>query len=378
MNLFDITLKNLWHRKIRTLLTIAGVGVSIAAFVALLGFTNSLEDSLRKTYKARGTDLIVISKGTVDIFGSTLDEKYLPLVKQIPRVEDVSPILIDIYAFKLKEFVLLYGWEQGSYLFDEIKVIGQKPRSPNELILGSMAAKRLDKKIGDQVKIKDALFKVVGIYQSKSVLEEGAGIMLLDRLQELKKAKGIISMLNLKIRTAESRSPAYNQTDELIEKNRVEIMNRYPELEVKNIRSFISANTPLYIVLDFTWAISVVAFIIVILGIVNTMTTSVMERTKEIGILLAMGWSKTRITALIVIEAVLLGFLGGILGVIMGYGIMSAIVSASQLQGIMAVTYDYHLVMKVMFISLGLGFVSGIYPALKAVSIDPIRILRYE
>jgi radical SAM superfamily enzyme YgiQ (UPF0313 family) len=92
MNLFTITLKNVWHRKIRTGLTILGVGISVAAFVSFMGLANNLEEMLETLYKSRGTDLVV-EKGTADILSSVVDGGYLHAMKELPGVVEVSPVL---------------------------------------------------------------------------------------------------------------------------------------------------------------------------------------------------------------------------------------------------------------------------------------------
>jgi len=75
MFLIRIIFKNLWHQRARSILTILGVSISIAAFVSLRGLTDNLENALQTTYKARGSDLVVMEKSTLDIFASSIDQK---------------------------------------------------------------------------------------------------------------------------------------------------------------------------------------------------------------------------------------------------------------------------------------------------------------
>ena len=377
MNILTITFNNIWHRKIRSLLTVLGVGISISAFVAIIGLTNGLKQSLVSTFKSRGTDLVIIEKGIVDILSSNVDVAYKDKLKQMPQVEEASSILLDLYSYKFKQYILVYGWEPDSYLFGELKIKGHLIKQNNEAILGSLAAKRLNKNIGDAVDIKGAKFTVVGIFQSKSVLEDGAAIIALERLQELKNTKNKISLFNLKVKTPQGGNVTYDEINSRIDQAQTAIAETFPELEVKNVQSFISSNTPMYLVFNFTWAISIVAFIIVILGIVNTVATSVLDRTQEIGILLAIGWRNLSVMAMVLGEAMFLGFLGGLAGVGLGYFLMFLLVGSPQLSGLMVMNFDPYFILQVMAISLGLGFISGIYPAIKAISIEPMKVLRY-
>ena len=377
MNLQTIVLRNILNRKIRTALTVLGIGVSIAAFVALTGITRNLERTLKTTYESRGTDLIVMEKGIVDILSSSISGSCLEKIKSVPGVEEVTPMLFGFYTFNLMQYVLIYGWEKGSYLFEEVKVTGRPPQNPNEAMLGGLAANRLNKKIGDEIAIKGIKLSIVGTFQSKSLLEGGAVVMLLERLQEIKQTPGKVTVFNIRVRangTPSNDKEAGKMIDDVQKK--IEVL--FPDLEVKNVQTFMSSNTPLFIILGFTWAVSVVAFIIVILGIVNTMTTSVLERTKEIGILRAIGWRNVKIIYMVLYESVILGLLGGIVGTVFGYVIMNMLASRPRLEGFMSRSYDWGFILAVVGLSGILGLISGLYPAMKAISIEPIRVLRHE
>ncbi len=379
MNIITITLNNLWHRKIRSLLTLLGVGISIAAFVAIIGLADGLKHSLVSTFQARGTDLVVIEKGVVDILSSSIDAAYKDKLQGMPLIEQVAPILLDLYSFKFKQYLLLYGWEPGSYPFSELKLRGKLPQNYGQAILGVLAAKRLNKKIGDKINLKGAEFTVAGIFQSQSILEDGAAIIQLARLQELKKSGDKVTLFNIKIKTPSAQKSRfdYAKLNRQTDLAQVQIAEAFPGLEVKNIQNFIYNNTPMYLVFNFTWALSIVAFIIVILGIANTMAASVLERTQEIGILLAIGWRDLSIAAMILCEAMLIGLLGGCVGLGLGYLLMYFFILSPQLSGLMAMHYDLGFILRVIAISVGLGFLSGLYPAFKAISIEPMKVLRY-
>jgi putative ABC transport system permease protein len=378
MNLLTIIIKNMRSRLLRTALTLLGVGVSTAAFVAMLGLANNLEDTLKTTYKKRGTDLIVVENGMADILTSTINQEYGQKIKEIPGVEKVAAILVDFQSIKFKQYVLVYGWEMGSYLFDEIKISGARPKNDFEALIGNAASKKLGKKVGDEIKIKGATFVISGIFQSQSVLEEGGIIISLPKLQSLKKIPGSVTMLNIGIKTDKGKINRLTGPNQQVQAVAKQIENLLPEVEVKNVDDFVTSNTPVALALNFTWAISIVAFIISILGITNTMVTSILERTKEIGILIAMGWRNYRIMLLVLFESTCMGFLGGFLGLFLGYGLMQAFTYSPQLAGIMQVSFNLIFMLKVIIGSVALGFVSGLYPALRAISINPLEVLRNE
>lgn len=364
MNLITIVCKNIWHQKVRSILTVLGVGISIAAFVSLCGLTSNLEKSLQTTYKSRGGDLIVMEKSTLDIFSSTIDQTYIDRLKSIPHVQQAAPILFYFYAVQFKQYFLITGWETGSYLFQGLKIKGDSLQTEHDVLLGAIAAKRLNKSVGDKINIRGEEFNICGIFQSMNMLEDGTIIMPLNTLQRIKNIPGKITAINLKL----DLGSAQGVQDR--------INSEFKDLETKDVQSFIS--TPFLTIFNFTWAISIVALIIAVMGIVNTMTTVVLERTKEIGILLAIGWRKWRIIKLVILESAIYGMLGGIAGIIIGYAIMRILVVLPQIQGFIVMTYDFSFIAKSLALSLLVGILAGIYPATKAVFIEPIEVLRNE
>lgn len=376
MNLFTIIIKNLWHQKVRTMLTILGVGTSIAAFVSFRGLTNNLEKSLQTTYKSRGTDLVVMEKSTLDIFSSTIDQSYLTQLKLIPHVQQVSPILFYFYAVQPKQYFLITGWEPGCYLFDGLKIDGVSLQGDHDVLFGSIAARRLNKSKGDKVSIRGEEFRISGIFQSMNMLEDGTIIIPLNTLQKIKNTPGKITAINIRLDSADSLRLSMSQRQDIARDVQNKINSGFKDLEVKDVQNFIS--TPFSTIFSFTWAISIVALFIAVMGIINTMTTAVLERTREIGILLAIGWSKFRIMKLVLLESAIYGLLGGIAGIVIGYIIMQVLVTLPQIQGFIVMTYDLSFIIKALGLSLLVGILAGIYPAAKAVSIEYIDVLRYE
>lgn len=378
MNLPGLAFKNLWYRKLRTSLTILGVGTSIAVFVSLVGLAGVFTDEFRQMYKSRQTDLVVREKGNFDFLSSGIDEQYADKIAQLPEVLSISKILIDFSLAGSKDYFLVLGWEQNSNLFSKLKIQGRCPQAEDEALVGANIAKKLNKKIGGKIEVKGSRFTVVGIFESKSMFEDGSVIIPLEKLQKIKKVPGKVTLFNLAVKKGgfEGARPVSDESQ--IQRIRSLIAQMLPDTEVKSVEDIVSADNTMSSFLNFAWAVSTIAFIAAVLGIINTMVTSVLEQTSKIGILLAIGWRKLRILYLVLYEAVLLGLLGGVFGLILGYGIMNFLVHSPQLQNIGRVDYNFIFMIKVIAVSLLVGFLSGIYPAIRAISIKPIEALRYE
>jgi putative ABC transport system permease protein len=378
MNLPSLAFKNLWYRKMRTSLTILGVGTSIAVFVSLVGLAGIFTDAFRQMYKLRQTDLVVREKGNFDFLSSGIDEKYADKIMQIPEVLSISKILIDFSLAGSKNYFLVLGWDQNSNLFLKLKIQGRRPESDDEALVGLTIAKKFNKKIGDKIEVKGFPLTIVGIFESKSMFEEGSVIIPLEKLQKIKKVPGKVTLFNLAVKKESFYDGQPVSAEKQIERVRSLIAGMLPDTEVKSVEDIVSADNTMSSFLNFAWAVSMVAFIAAILGIINTMVTSVLEQTSKIGILLAIGWRKSKILCLVLYEAIFLGILGGFFGLILGYGIMDALMRSPQLQNIGKIDYNFIFMAKVIMVSLLVGFFSGIYPAIRAISIKPIEALRYE
>jgi putative ABC transport system permease protein len=378
MNLVKIAFKNIWRRKIRSCLTVLGISISIAAYVSLNGLASNLKEAFKATYERRETDLIVKEKGTFDFLTSAIDETSVQKIREISGVQSAEPVMVDFYQLKFKEYVLLLGWNTDSYLFGTLKIKGRIPESFNEVILGQAVSDKLKAKLGDKIAIKGASFTITGTFESKSVFEDGSIIMPLGQLQKLKNSAGRINLINIAVKKDILTHSKATDNKKKIELVQARISELFPNFEVKNVNDFMSSDNILLTLTNFALAISYMVFIIAILGITNTMATSVLEQVRELGILLSIGWGKIKIVGLIIYEAMLLAFCGGVLGLALGYWIMKIIFAMPELQNITKIHYDILFMLEAVALSLGIGLLAVIYPAWKAISIEPIKALKYE
>jgi putative ABC transport system permease protein len=127
-----------------------------------------------------------------------------------------------------------------------------------------------------------------------------------------------------------------------------------------------------------TWAISALALVVGGLGMTNTMVMSVFERTREIGVLRALGWRKPRVLGMIVRESVVLSLMGGIAGVLAGVALGSGLNLTRTVQGFLRLEYTPGLFAQAVGTALLLGVVGGVYPAWWASRLRPVEALRYE
>ncbi len=154
---------------------------------------------------------------------------------------------------------------------------------------------------------------------------------------------------------------------------------RFPSLAASRAGDFVSQYKQLEMIDTFAWAISLLAALVGGVGVMNTMMMSVFERTREIGVLRAIGWSGRRVLGMIVMEGALISVIGGIVGIGLGIALLETVVRFMTSTVAWAdSTYNPRLFANVMGLSLALGVIGSLLPGWKASRLDPIEALRYE
>src|SRR5258708_1688751 len=307
-------LKNLRRRRLRTMLTLAGIGMAVGAFVGLVGFSSAFEQQWLRIYSSSGTDIAVI-QGT--FLNTSLDESTTAKLRDLPDVAEASPTIFNLMDLTPDVNALIYGWKDDAFQFGSLQILaGRRFRDGRaEVILGDMLAQDLKKAPGDILEIQGTPFTVTAIYHGASTLEAAAVVMPLDQLQQLSSLQGKVSTIDVRLRPA----PRGETSEQYLKHAQAEIEAALPGIRAIPAAERASDNQFVKLAHASAWGTSSLALFIGILGIANTMAMSVFERTREIGILRALGWNRWQVLAHIEIEAVTLGLGGGFLGIALGW-----------------------------------------------------------
>src|ERR1700722_5406629 len=154
--------RNLGRRRLRTLLTLCGIGMAIGAFVALVGFSRSFEHEWMRIYESSGIDIAVVQK---TFLNTSVDESAGAKLMALPDVAKASPMILNMMDLTPEVNALAYGWPSDSFEFESLsfKSGGRFHDGRPELILGDLLASSLDKKTGDTLDIQGSTFTVPGI-----------------------------------------------------------------------------------------------------------------------------------------------------------------------------------------------------------------------
>ncbi len=284
--------------------------MAIAAVIILVGISWNFERSFMAIYQSKKIDLIVVHAGSSNQLSSSLDVRLVDRLRQIDGVADVAPSLMDTVAFEDKNLasVLVNGWEPESLLFRGIRILEGRPlrRGDDKVVmLGRVLALNLGKKVGDTLDVSGETFRVVGIFESDSLFENGALIMPLKTLQKMMGREGQATGLVI---TAKSSDAA------VLDALRRRIEAAVPGVAATPRATTCVADTQIRLARAMAWATAAVAMILGAVGMLNTMLMSIFERTREIGILRAVGWRRRRVLALVLGEALAIALAGTVLG----------------------------------------------------------------
>jgi len=376
MSFLSLIIKNPFRSKSRAILAIIGIGIGIATIVALGAITDGMINSADDTLHAGGSDFTVSGKTDGDSsqmvgFGtSTIDDDYIEKISKIDGVNQTVPIYMTVLMTTNSPYFAVIGMDPADYQMAEITITDGEmyENDTDEMIIGKIAAENENKTVGDTIVLDNKEFKIVGVYESGNSLQDQGGFTALENSQKLSDEEDKISSIYVKVDKGEDIDTVKERIDNKYG-DELNSISSLSDLEmVKNIIDMLNGAS---------LAISLLAIIIGAVGIINTMLTSVFERTREIGVLKAVGWSDTKILIMIIGESIVITLVAGVIGSIFGV-IGVEILAASNIMKLLAPVYSIEIFAKAFAIAVFVGIIGGIYPALKATKLPPTEALRYE
>jgi putative ABC transport system permease protein len=370
LNLITLALRNLQRRLGRSLIVSGSVGLALGSALSLLTLADSVERSASEGATERGGDLIVLSKSAADFLSGFLPEEIGKRLSKIPGVEATTSELVTLTPIDQSQHKLVTGWPIDSFHWKEIPIIsGQIPTAGNQrgAVLGAGVAEALHKKVGDEISLFDTRFKVIGIANYQTGFNRSITYVPLGALQEAAFRQNQVTLFALKLNPKISLSQ--------IESIKSEI-GKMPSLIATPTERVLQHDRSLELLRAISRAISLIALIMGSLSVLNTMLMAVHERTREIGIMIAIGWPRARTMASIVFEAFLIGMAGSLVGIPLSYGISLLFQRLPTIGDILSIQMDLGLVLPAVAASIFFSCLGAVYPAWHAASMKPADALR--
>lgn len=412
-----LSLTNLWQRGLRSWLTIIGIVVGIAAVVAILSIGAGMQQEISAQLGGMGADIVTISPGytraemgfgrprefrqTPTATNPTLTDKDMEVIKSVSGIQLVNGVVsgranvtylaqsasisvqgIDPLAWREMSTIEL---EAGRYL---------TPADRDAVVVGYRVANGTFKKplsINSQIAINGNSFKVVGILKQSGGFF-GIGDYDGTILMRVDVARSILGVNSNEYSYIQAKVADVELIDEVVanmEKNLM-ISRRVTEetkdftvTSPKAIQERISEVMGTMTI--FLGGIAAISLLVGAIGIANTMFMSVMERTRQIGILKSLGATNLEIMELFLFESAMIGFMGGLIGIFCGF-IASGVISEIGIRmmagmgrvGASITLITPQLILFAILFSLLIGAVSGLLPARRAANLSPVEALRYE
>jgi putative ABC transport system permease protein len=397
-----LALRALRRNKLRTLLTMLGIIFGVATIIVVVSIGNGAKAQIEAQIASLGQNLIILLSGNFSRGGFSMGfgmaptltkDDYEAIRKEVEGVSGVSPEVrasTQIAAGNQNEFVQVFGvgadyvdirsWPLASGAnFTEADV----RRASKVAILGQTTANTLfgeSEPVGQILRVKNAPFIVVGILSPKGMNARGEDqddIVLVPYTSAMKRLTGATTFrsLNIQAASADAIGSVTNQIADLLRQRHRIGLGRDDDFMLRTQQEISEAATATSKVMTvLLWVVACVSLLVGGIGIMNIMLVSVTERTREIGVRLAVGARGRDILLQFLIEAVTLTVLGGVIGILMGVA-GSRVVSVTQ-GWVTLVSLDS--VVLAFGFSAVIGIFFGFYPARKASRLDPIEALRYE
>lgn len=371
-----LAFRNICRARIRTILTLIGIGGSICLYVSLTAISTDLKRQLDQAITHNNVDIIVQEKGSATPVASRIPLPDVYDIEQFERIKATSSIVVGSVKTKGTPYLFLFGvsstkpylsltnWLGNGIIDGTMFTPGKK-----QILLGRLAAKRTKKKVGDIIVLgADETYHVSGIYWLGQGILDGGAVVDLATSQALFKRKGYVNMIMVELQDKK-------ETAKMIHK----MSKAFPKLSVTPASSLRSQIRAISMIDGFIAAVIFTALLLSGILTLNTLLMAISERTREIGVLMAIGWTRLMIIRLIITEAVILGGLGGIIG----YGFSFPALHILKLlpamgPGWVPVTPSPGLFFTAIGLASGIAGLSALYPAFFATRLQPAAALRYE
>ena len=367
--------KNLLRRKGRTLLTVLGIAIGVAAIVALGALADGLQAGYDSFLTGNQADLVLSQPDAFDISMSAVDEKIGTEIANMSEVSAVSGMLQGLVQTESVPFFFVFGYPDDSFMLSRFQIVDGVSLDSREaqqahgtpVILGGSAADTLDKVPGDTLRIQDSVFRIVGIYETGQGLEDSGAVLPLSDAQQLLGRQHQVSIIYIQLKDTS-----------LAERINVRVERLYPDLSLSTTDAYADQQMMGDMMQGYAWGIAGLAIVIGGVGMMNSQLMAVMERTREIGVLRSVGWKRWRVLRMILGESMLVGILGGFLGLGMGWLMLAQFSGAANFFGASTSNINGAILQQALFMVVILGFVGGAYPSWRASRLQPIEALRYE
>jgi putative ABC transport system permease protein len=397
-----IALRALARNKLRAFLTMLGIIIGVGAVIAMVAIGEGAKSTIRAQIASLGTNVLIVLPGSNSQGGirlgtgnvnTLLDSDARAMVRELPSISFASPVLRrpeQVVAGNLNwgtlaqgvapEFQQIRDWQvaDGRFLHE-----GDMDSAAKVAVIGETVARQLfgnDNPIDAVIRIRNIPFRVVGLLAAKGQTGQGTDqddtVMIpYTTMQKRLMRTTWVQSIVVKAVNAERVQEAQEQITLLLRQRHRIGQDREDDFNVRNLSDIAeAAQTTARVMAVLLGSVASISLLVGGIGIMNIMLVSVTERTREIGIRMAVGARSRDIMLQFLVEAVVMAATGGLIGIFLGIGSSEVLKQWAQWPTLISPT-----IVAIAFLFSGaVGVFFGFYPAKKAAHLDPIEALRYE
>lgn len=409
---FIIAIRSLFANKLRSSLTMLGIIIGVGAVISLMSIGRGAQAGITSTFEDMGANLLNVMPSSPDVDGAagmsaqfalptlTLDDaKALERVRSVTTIVPVNENIVQVIAGSENKRAVIHGATPGyQQAYNFSLALGQFISDRNVasrdmvVVLGSGVSQALfgsDDPVGQTVKIKGQRFTVIGTLETKGGAMMGFSfddvvVTPITTFQSklftrrTSSGKDAVQSIAVQVASAETMDQVKSDIEDVLRRQhrlRTDEKNDFSVVSMAQILDVFQQVTGVFTIV--LGAIASISLLVGSIGIMNIMLVSVTERTREIGIRKAVGAKRRDILLQFLVEAAVLSFTGGGIGIIGGWLVAFA-VSQVKISGFeLKATVSPDIVILAVSVSVIIGLASGIYPAMRAARLNPIDALHY-
>ncbi|SDG79514.1 putative ABC transport system permease protein [Selenomonas sp. WCT3] len=399
---FQMALTSLYANKMRSLLTMLGIIIGVGAVIALVSVGMGVRSNVTSSIASLGSNMLIVSPGSSNRGGTrggagsmqTLKYDDATAIKEkIKNIDYVSPSVSSSYQVVYgnnnwktsvqgvtPEFMAIRSLSISNGSFISVNDMNKRSRVA---VIGTTVAENLfdqENPVGKNIRINNQPYKVIGLLDSKGQSSMGQDqddmiYVPITTAQERMLGITYVQSINIQVTDQKYMDQVQSEVETLLRTRHHLVGDKENDFNVRNLTSLmetVSQSTAMLTML--LGAIAGISLLVGGIGIMNIMMVSVTERTREIGIRKALGATFMNIMTQFLIESMVIGVIGGIIGIVVGCAASQIIATVGNFKTVITVA---PIIISFVF-AVGTGLFFGIYPARKAAKLDPIEALRYE
>jgi putative ABC transport system permease protein len=352
---FSLIAKTIWARRTRSLLTVAGLGISIALIIAIFSLATGMRKELGISAQITQANLVAVQRGIAGPIGGSIPESCIEDIQRYDGVDRATGFLLTSVSLPGIPSFNLFGVrleDRELYLGERQIIEGGYIQNPGEIGLGKIARESLGLQVGDNLTLESGEeFTVAGVYETGNVYLDSGGIISLREAQDVSGREGKVTLIAIYSKPGADE----NKIAEDIQADK-----RY--LKVIPSPALLESSSSVQLVNTFAWVLSAIAVVMAGIGVLNTMSMSVSGQTGE----------------MVLGESLLLALGGFVVGSLLGVGIIWVVATLPAVQGFVSPSFDTGSFLVGLAIALLLGLLGGAVPAYTAFRLSPVDALHHD